>query len=217
MTRLARILIAGTALLTLSASLACAQQSNDVSNILNGQVNLQSDVSKLNTTIDSVAGNVNSSSVAGGNNVSVFTMNNTNVINKQYVGPSADIVAIQNADVENAGGTVTLQAQAICNGADISTDPSNVNVKSSQVCDATDPYAQLNANVVNAGNDTALAATAVGNTFSEDTNAPNANVTTRQVNNSMEESVVNSTITQVSGNVTVNSSAIGNNAQIVHY
>lgn len=144
-------------------------------------------------------------------------MNNTNVKNDQYVGSSADIVAIQNATVQNTGGTVSLQAQAICNGADVSTDPSYTNVNSKQECDATDPYAQLNANVLNAGNDTALAATAVGNTFSEDTNAPNSNIVTRQLNNSMEESVVNATVTNVAGNLTINSSAIGNNAQIIHY
>ena len=217
MTPLAKILIAGTALLTLPASLACAGESNDVSNILNGQVNLQSDISKVNTQVQNVVGNVDGTSTAGGNNVQIYTMNDTNVLNKQYVGPSADIVSIQNADVENAGGTVTLQSQAICNGADISTDPHNVNVKSSQDCNATDPYAQLNANVVNAGNDTSLAAVAVGNTFSEDTNAPNSNIITRQTNNSTEEAVVNSTVTNVAGNVSVNGTAIGNNAQIIHY
>ena len=144
-------------------------------------------------------------------------MNNTNVLNKQFVGAGADIVATQNATVQNVDGTVDLQSQAICNDADVSTDPSNVNVKSSQVCDATDPYAQLNANVNNAGNDTTLSSVAEGNTFSEDTNAPNSNIINRQTNNSTEYASVNSTVTNVNGNVTQSATAFGNNAQIIHY
>ena len=163
MTRLAKTLIAGTALLILPANLACAQQNNDVANILNGQIDLKSDVSNLNTQISNVAGNVNATSTAGGNNVEVFTMNNTNVLNKQFVGSGADIVATQNADVQNAGGTVTLQSQAICNAADVSTDPHTTAVTSDQECQANDPSALLNAKVVNAGDDTTLASQAVGN------------------------------------------------------
>ena len=217
MTPLAKSLIAGTALLILMPSLTCAQTSTNTSNVLNGQIDLQSDIAKLNTQVTNIAGNVASSADAGGNNVQIYTMNDTNVLNTQIVGNSADIVATQNANVQNAGGTVDLQAQAICNGTDISTDPHNVNVNSYQECDATDPYAQLNANVDTAGNDTSLLATAIGNTFSEDTNAPNTNIITRQLNTSTEEAVVNSAVKNVYGNLSIGATAVGNTATIVHY
>lgn len=200
-------------------SLACAQAWNNggTSNVLNGQINLKSDISQLNTQITNIAGGVDSESNAGGNNAEIYTMNNTNVDNSQIVGNSADIVATQNVQVQNTGGGVNLQAQAVCNGADISTDPHDVNVNSYQECDATDPYAQLNANVNTAGGDTSLLATAVGNTFSEDTNAPNSYVVNRQVNTSTEDSVINSAVSNVYGNLTITSTAIGNTATIVHY
>jgi hypothetical protein len=217
MKKLMTILIAGTAALILPLSLACAQQNDGYSNILNGQVDLQSQVAKVNTQVTNVFGNLDSSAAAIGNNVSIFTMNNTNVDNNQIVGPGADIVAIQNADVNNVGGTTTLSATAECNSADVSTDPSYTNVNNQQECDATDPYAALNANVNTAGNDVSLAATAVGNSFSEDTNAPSSNINNLQINNSFEEAVVNSTVSNVYGNVAINAQAIGNNAQIIHY
>jgi hypothetical protein len=216
MTRLAKILIAGTALLTLSPSLACAQSSNDGSIVLNGQVDLQQSSSRVNTTVTNTAGNVSGSSASVGNNLEVVTMNDANVTNSQYVG-QVSIAADQNATVKNANGTVTLQSQAICNAADVSTDPHTTAVSSDQECQANDPSALLNAKVVNAGNDVSLASQAVGNSFSMDTNAAYMPVQNQQLNNSAIASTVNSTVKNVNGNVTVNSSSIGNNAQIVQY
>jgi hypothetical protein len=62
-----------------------------------------------------------------------------------------------------------------------------------------------------------LGATSVGNSFSEDTNAATMPVQNIQTNNSNIAATVNSQVYNVNGNVSVNSSAIGNNAQIVHY
>jgi len=170
----------------------------------------------VNTTVTNTAGNVTGSSASVGNNLEVVTMNDANVTNSQYVG-QVSIAADQNATVKNANGTVSLQSQAICNAADVSTDPHTTAVTSDQECQANDPSALLNAKVINAGNDVSLASQAVGNSFSMDTNAAYMPVQNQQLNNSAIASTVNSTVKNTNGNVTVNSSAIGNNAQIVQY
>src|SRR5580692_1405154 len=124
MTRLTKILIAGTALLTLPLSQAYADGSTNQtgSDVLNGQVDLQLSSSQLNTNINNAAGNVNNASTAVGNNAEIVTMDNTTVTNSQYVG-NISISADQNASVSNVGGTVTLSSQAVCNSVDVSTDP----------------------------------------------------------------------------------------------
>jgi hypothetical protein len=216
MTRLAKILITGTALAILPMSLACAQTSSDGSIVLNGQIDLQQSASKVNTTVTNVAGNVSGTSASVGNNLEVVTMNNATVSNNQYVG-QVSIAADQNANVKNTGGTVTLESQALCNAADVSTDPHVTAVTSQQECQASDPSSLLNASVLNAGNDTSLTSQSVGNSFSEDTNAASMPTQSTQLNNASIASTVNSTVKNVAGNVTVNSSAIGNNAQIVQY
>jgi hypothetical protein len=210
------ILIAGTALATLPLSLACAQESNE-SYILNGQIDLQSDVSKVNTQVTDTNGGVAITSIAGGNNAEIVTMNNTNALNKQFVGSGADIVSILNANVQNTTGGVSLDSETACNQVSVSTDPHEVNIKSDQVCDATDPYSELNANVQNTGGGVALNSNATGNSFEEDTNAPFSIVKNFQTNNSMEYSNINANVSNTTGNVTATSVAIGNNAQIIHY
>jgi hypothetical protein len=75
----------------------------------------------------------------------------------------------------------------------------------------------LNASVSNVGSDVTLGATSIGNNFSEDTNAATMPVQNIQTNNANIAATVNSTVYNVNGTVSVNSSAIGNNAQIVHY
>src|SRR5215469_4113620 len=157
-------LIAGTALAILPLSLACADGLNDnTSYILNGQVDLQSDVSKVNVQVTDTNGGVAVTSIAGGNNAEIVTMNNTNALNKQFVGSGADIVSILNANVQNTTGGVSLDSETACNQVSVSTDPHEVNIRSNQVCDATDPYSQLNANVQNTGGGVALNSVATGN------------------------------------------------------
>jgi len=216
MTRLAKILIMGTAIAILPLSLACAQTSTDGSIVLNGQVDLKTTFSIANTNIGNIAGNVNGSSGSTGNNLEVVTMNNANVSNSQFVG-GVSISADQNATVQNTGGTVTLQSQALCNAADVSTDPHTTAVNSTQTCYANDPAALLNASVTNAGNDVSLSSQGVGNSFSMDTNAAYMPVQNAQMNMSNVASTVNSTVKNVAGNVTVSSSSVGNTAQIVQY
>jgi hypothetical protein len=210
-------LIAGTALAILSPTLACADGSNDASYILNGQIDLQSDVSKVNAQVTNTHGNVDVTSIAGGNNAEIVTMNNTYANNKQFVSGGADIVSMLNANVQNTTGSVNIDSEAACNQVSVSTDPHEVNIKSDQVCDATDPYAVLNANVQNTGGGVSLNSVATGNSFEEDTNAPYSIVRNLQTNNSMEYSNINANVANTTGNVTATSIAIGNNAQIVHY
>ena len=218
MTRLTKILIAGTALLTLPLSQAYADGSTSQSgsDVLNGQIDLQLSSSHLNTQVANVAGGVTNASSAVGNNVEVVTMNNTNVNNSQYVG-NVSISADQSASVYNTGGGVTLSSQAACNAADVSTDPHTASIYSSQDCNASDPSALLNANVGTVNGSVSLASQAIGNSFSEDTNAANMPVQNYQTNNANIASTVNSKVTNINGTVSVNSTAVGNNAQIVQY
>jgi hypothetical protein len=65
--------------------------------------------------------------------------------------------------------------------------------------------------------DASIASTAFGNNYTEDTNALAAPTTIHQVNTSQVFGTANATIRNVGGSVAVTGSAIGNNAQIVHY
>jgi len=170
----------------------------------------------VNTGIESVAGNVTSTSSAAGNNLQVFTLNSATVNNSQYVG-GVSIAADQNATVDNVGGTTTLSSQAVCNAADVSTDPKSTTVASSQVCDANDPSSYLNATVTNAGNDVSLSSQSIGNSYSEDSNAAVLTTLNNQVNNAAIAATTNAAVHSVYGNVTVSASAVGNNAQIIQY
>ena len=87
MTRLAKSLIAGTAMATLTLTPAFAGSSSDQSGgsqILNGQVALHTSISDLHTTIDNVGSGVGVQSTAAGNVVDITTMNDTHVTNDQY-------------------------------------------------------------------------------------------------------------------------------------
>ena len=198
--------------------MACADSSNDggVSNILNGQVNLNNQTATLNLDSDTVQGNVSGAAVAGGNAIDITTMNNTNVINNQYTS-TQNIDSDVYANINNVGGTTDLTSQAVCNSASVSMDPTSTNVDSTQECKAIDPSATLHANVSNTNNDVSLASMAVSNTFEEDTNAPYGNVTNWQINRAAVNASTNTTITNIGGNVSASATAIGNTGQIIHY
>src|ERR1700753_4159752 len=123
MTRLAKTLITATAMLTLMSASAFADGSNDggVSNILNGQVNLNNQTATLNLSSTNVQGNISGGATAGGNAIDITTMNNTNVINNQYVS-TQNIDADVYANLTNVGGTTDLNSQSVCNQDSISMD-----------------------------------------------------------------------------------------------
>ena len=77
MTRLARILIAGTAAL-MPMTQAFADGSSE-SQIINGQINLDSIWTNNNMEVNNVNGDVNGSATAVGNAFQAVTMNNTTV------------------------------------------------------------------------------------------------------------------------------------------
>lgn len=217
MTRLAKILITGTALTILPLTQACAAESTSTgSNILNGQVNFNATVSTLNTDVYNTGGDVVGQSVAGGNAVDITTMNDTTVTNNQF-NKSTTIESTINAGVGNIGGSVGYSSQAACNSASVSTDPTLTAVNSQQECRSIDPASTVNANIAHIGGDVGLASSAVGNTFEADSNASNMPVSTGQINSSFVQSKVNANISNVGGTVSATSAAIGNNAQILHY
>lgn len=184
--------------------------------VLNGQVNFDVEVSKLNVNVQDVGGDAVGQSVAGGNVVDITTMQDTKVYNNQY-STSSYIGSQLNANVNNVSGSVGYTSQSVCNAADVSTDPTTTDVYSNQECRAQDPSSTLNAAVSNVKGDVALSGSSIGNNFAEDTNAPNAPVETYQINNSATYSTVNASVANVHGSTSATSAAIGNNAQIVHY
>jgi len=223
MTHLARILIAGTAMMTLTGTLAYADGSNSGSNqplngslILNSQTQMNSVTSKVTTDSQEIQGDFIGQATAGGNALDVTTMQDSWVTNKQYTR-AVDISADFFGSVKNIGGSVDLRSQAFCNDASIGTEPTTTDVYSSQECNAVDPSATLNATVQNIGGDVQSASLAYGNNFEEDTNAPNAPVQNYQINTSNVGAVNNTNVYNVKGSTAVVGSAIGNNAQIIHY
>ena len=194
------------------------QQSGGVgSQILNNQINLQTNWSNLTGSVDTVGGDVVVQGNAGGNIVDVTTMNDTRVNNTQFVGPNATIGSNVAVDVNNVAGSVGITNQAICNGANVSTDPILTAVKSNQACHATDPYSEINTNISNIGGNAVVQGSALGNSFQADSNAPNFPIVSRQLNNSGVVSNVNANVFNAAGTVGLSSSAIGNTSQIIHY
>jgi hypothetical protein len=216
MMRLARTLIAGTALAILPLAQACAGGSSEGSIILNGQVDFHTSIATDHSTITNVAGDVGVQSTAAGNALDVTTMNDTYVSNSQYTS-SVDISSDMGASISNVDGSVSVQGQAMCNSAQISTDPSITQVNSNQVCNAIDPTSKAYVDATNIGGNFSVANNAGGNTFEEDSNAPYAPITTNQMNASNVNAQTTVHVMNVAGSVNVSTSAIGNNAQIVHY
>ena len=120
MTFRAKILIAATALATLSATCAYAGGAqygswNDGamaggigSQINTNQVNLQTNWSNMTGNIDTVAGDAVMQGAAGGNLMDITTMNNTMVNNSQIVGPGASIGSNIVGNINNIGGSVGI-------------------------------------------------------------------------------------------------------------
>jgi len=216
MTSIKTILIASTVLAILPLSLACADGSNDQSDIVNGQITFSDSISHVNVDVGNVWGDVNAQSVAGGNSLDVTTMNDTNLTNNQYT-QAGSIAADLNANARQVSGDVDLSAQAFCNNASVSTDPNNVSVYSAQECHASDPSTAVNATVQDVAGNVSVSGSSIGNSFEEDTNAPNAQVQNYQLNDSQLAATVNASVWNVKGSVDISGAAIGNSAQIIHY
>ncbi|HEX3944514.1 MAG TPA: hypothetical protein VHW69_10535 [Rhizomicrobium sp.] len=217
MTRIARILIASTALTILPLSLASADgNTEDQSDIVNNQVTFSDSISHVNLDVGDIWGDVSGQSVAGGNSLDVTTMNDTNVTTTQYTQSGA-IAADLNANARQISGDVDLSAQAFCNSVSVSTDPNNVSVYNAQECHASDPSTLVNATVQDVGGNVSVSGSSIGNSFEEDTNAPNAQVQNYQLNDSNLAATVNSSVWSVKGSVSIAGAAIGNSAQIIHY
>jgi len=184
--------------------------------ILNDQTQLHTVTSTVNADAMDVQGDFVGQSVAGGNSIDVTTMQDSWVTNKQYTS-AVDVSSSLSASVKNIGGSAQLTSQAFCNNATISTDPTTTDVYSNQECTAQDPSATLNATATNIGGDFQSAAISMANNFEEDTNAPNAPVQNYQVNASNVSALNNTNVYSVQGSAAVVGSAIGNNAQIIHY
>ncbi len=229
MTFRAKILIAATALATLSATCAYAGGAeygswNDGamaggigSQINTNQVNLQTNWSNMTGNIDTVAGDAVMQGAAGGNLMDITTMNNTMVNNSQIVGPGASIGSNIVGNINNIGGSVGIQNQAVCNGVSVSTDPTLSATHSYQECNAADPASMIKANVTNIAGDAVFQGSSLGNTFEADSNAPNMPIFNKQINNSTIASTVNANVYNIGGSTSMTSSAIGNTGQIIHY
>jgi hypothetical protein len=187
------------------------------SQIINGQINLNTNWSNLNGSVDTVGGDVVAQGAAAGNMIDITTMNDTHVLNHQVVGPQANIGSNINMDANNVWGGVGISNQVLCNGASVSTDPTVTQVHSSQSCRATDPYSGIRSNITNVAGNAVIQGSSLGNSFEADSNAPNFPVVSHQFNNSGIVSNIQAHAFNVGGSVGLSSSAIGNTSQIIHY
>jgi hypothetical protein len=194
-----------------------ASQSSGGSQIVNGQVNLQTQWANLNGVVDTVGGNVVAQGSAAGNTIDITTMNNTRVLNQQIVGSAATIGSQVNLDANNVWGSVGVQNQSLCNGASISTDPVLTSVNSSQACHAAETNSTVNGYVTNVAGNAVFQGSSIANSFEADSNAPNMPIMSRQLNNSATISNMNIAAGNIGGTVAMSSSAIGNSSQVIHY
>ena len=226
--KLFKTLLAASALIAVSASAAFAGDQygtwNDNgssqamgSQILNNQINLQNAWSNLTGSVNTVGGDAVAQGSAAGNMIDITTMNNTQVLNSQIVGPQANIGSNVKFDATNVWGSVGVSNQVLCNGASVSTDPILTAVQSNQECHAQDPYSSIKTNISNVAGNAVIQGSSLGNTFEADSNAPNMPIFTRQLNNSATVSNVTANTYNIAGSVGMSSSAIGNTSQIIHY
>lgn len=223
-TRLAKILIATTALAILPVTLAYAGANNpppppppaNGSVILNGQLTFGAQWSTINTKVVGVGGDVVIQGQAAGNALEAVTFDDTHLTSTQD-SESTNIGSEVNAGVSYVNGSVGISGQATCNSTDVSTDPNVTDVKSNQICNAQDPGSAVNATVHNIGGDVSIASSATANSFTEDTNALSSPTVVHQFNTSSVFSTNNANVSSVGGSVAVTSSAVGNNSQVVHY
>lgn len=186
------------------------------STILNGQVTFGSQWSTVNATIKNVGGDVVVQSQGAGNVLEAVTFDDTHVTSTQDA-ESDNIGSTINTNVNGVGGSVSVTGIAVCNSTDVSTDPNVTAVDSTQTCNAKDPGSEINGTIKNVYGDVAVNSAAYGNQYTEDTNALNAPTHIVQNNTSNVFGTTNIGIQNVQGSVGVSASAIGNNAQIVHY
>jgi hypothetical protein len=223
-TTLAKLLIASTVLATLSLTPAFAGQSDTAgssntasgSTILNGQVSFGAQWSTVTTNAKNVGGDVVIQSQGAGNVLEAVTFDDTHVTSSQD-DESTNIGSTVTANVNGVGGSVSISGLAVCNSTDVSTDPNVTAVQSKQYCGAQDPGSEVTANVSNVQGDVAISSTGFGNTYTEDTNALSAPTQLMQTNTSNVFGTANVSVHNVAGSVGVTSSAVGNNAQVVHY
>jgi hypothetical protein len=187
------------------------------SNIVNGQINLQTNWSNLTGSIDTTGSDATATGAAAGNLIDITTMNNTRVNNSQIVGAGSSIGSNVNVDVNNVWGNASVGNQVVCNGASVSTDPTYASTKNYQECNAADPFSGINTNISNVAGNAIVQGSSLGNTFEADSNAPNMPIMSKQINNSANVSNINANLYNVGGTATLSSSAIGNTSQIIHY
>lgn len=195
---------------------AFADGSTDESDIINGQVNLNSVWTNTNIEVDNVNGDVNGSAAAVANAFQAVTFNNTIVDNKQYASGEA-VGADLNAQATNVNGSVNMSNTVACNTADVSTDPAYTVVHSQQECAVGDPSQATNVFAAQIQNDVNVQGSVAGNVYTEDTNASYNYVNTQQLNSSSTNSTTNVQAFNVGGTVNVSSAAVGNTAQVIHY
>jgi hypothetical protein len=206
------MLSAGTTLLLASAP-AFAADSTEGAIVVNGQLNLAPVFTELNATIMTVTGDASATAAAVGNTATIIT--NTDTIVKNNQGQGGDVLSWLSATAKDVGGDVSLWATSVCNGASVSTDPRITSVDSVQKCWAKDPAATVWADVSNVGGQVGVGAHAVSNQIEIDSDAAHFPVNNWQETHAGSFATVNTTVRSV-GAVGIQSTAVGNTAQIIH-
>ena len=204
--------VAFVALASVASATPCAGPNPCPDNrILNGQLNIGTTVSSLQTHITDITGEVTVTSAAIGNSLSVDVVGDTYVGNTQhnvgYVG------SWLNATVSDTK-SVTLTSAAIANTASIKVTGADSLVVDNLQTQAWDPQATLHAHVSNIDGDVTLTAAAISNSLAIETDAALVRIGSTQRNHGPNIANVNATVTDVAGDVAVTSAAIGNSLSI---
>ena len=210
-----KTLIAGAAFIALtsaaSASTCPGPNPCPDNRILNGQLNVGTTVSNVQTHISHITGEVAVTSAAIGNSLSVDVVGDAYVGNTQqnfgYVGSSLNATVTGTKDV-------TLTSAAIANTASIKVMGADSLVVDNLQTQAWDPSASLVAHVSNIDGDATLTAAAISNSLAVETDAALIRIGTTQRNQGPNQAYLNATITKVSGDVAVTGAAIGNSVAI---
>jgi hypothetical protein len=204
--------VAFVALASVASATPCAGPNPCPDNrILNGQLNIGTTVSSLQTHITDITGEVTVTSAAIGNSLSVDVVGDTYVGNTQqnwgYVGSSLNATVANTKDV-------TLTSAAIANTASIKVTGADSLVVDNLQTQAWDPQATLTAHVSNINGDATLTAAAISNSLAVETDAALVRIGTTQRNQGPNIASVNATVKNISGDVAVTSAAIGNSVSV---
>jgi hypothetical protein len=179
--------------------------------ILNGQLNIGSTISNVQTNVQNVTGEVTVTSAAIANSLSVDVTGDAMIGNTQqnfgYVGSTLNATVAHTKDV-------SLTSAAIANSASIKVMEADTLEVNNLQTQAWDPAAYLTAHVSDIDGGATLTAAGISNSLAVETDAALIRVGTTQRNQGPNIASVNATVRSISGDVSITGAAIANSVSI---